>query len=48
MHHRYGGDQNDGGNDLMQVKAGMKEAPGDANRSEGLHHFKVARRGCPR
>ena len=44
--HRYCGDQNDGGKDLMQVKVGVKEAPGDANRGESLHHFKVARDRC--
>ena len=48
MHHRYSSDQNDGGNDLVRVKAGMKKSPGDANSSERLHHFKIARRGCAR
>ena len=39
MHHRYSSDQDDGRNDLVRVKAGMEETPGDAHRSEGLHHF---------
>ena len=43
VHHRHGSNQNDGGNYLMRVKTGMKEAPGDAYRGEGLHHFEVAR-----
>src|SRR5204863_8364106 len=38
VHHRYGGDQNDGGNDLVRVKAGVKEAPRDANGGQCLHH----------
>ena len=45
VHHRYGGDQNDGGNNLLRVKAGVEKAPSDAYRSEGLHHFKIAGRG---
>src|SRR5262249_18791791 len=48
VHHRYGSDQNDGGNDLVQMQAGMEEAPGDANSGECLHHLKIARCGCAR
>jgi len=43
VHHGYSSDQNNGRNELVRVKAGVEEAPGDAYRSEGLHHFKVAR-----
>ena len=46
MHHRHGRNQNDGRNYLMRVKTGVKETPGDANRSERLHHFEVTRCGC--
>ena len=39
--HRHGANEYDGGNDLMRVKAGMEESPGDAHRSEGLHHLEI-------
>ena len=48
VRHGYGSDQNDGCNYLVRVEAGMEEAAGDANSSEGLHHSKVARHGCAR
>src|SRR5213592_2816191 len=48
VHHCYGNNQNYGCNDLVRVKAGMKEAPGDADCGEGLQHFKIAHRGCAR
>src|SRR5436190_23975182 len=48
VHHRYGSDQDDGRNNLMRMKTGVKESPGDTYRSECLHHFEVARRGCAR
>jgi len=48
VHHRHGTNEYDGGNDLVEVKAGIEEAPGDAHRSEGLHHFEVACRRCAR
>ena len=41
MHHRHGTNQDDGCNDLVQVKAGMEEAPGDTHRGERLHHLEV-------
>jgi hypothetical protein len=49
VHHRYSSDQDDGGDDLVRMKVGVEEAPGDADRGQGLHHFKVAdafRRCC--
>jgi len=42
MHHRYSSDQDDGRNDLVQVKTGVKEAPGDAHGSKRLHHLEVS------
>ena len=45
VHHCYGSNQNDGRNDLVRVKTGVEETPGDADCSEGLHHFEVASRG---
>ena len=41
MHHGHGSDQDDGCNDLVRVKAGMEQSPGDANGGECLHHFEV-------
>src|SRR5438132_11684153 len=48
MYHGHGTNQHDGRNNLVRVKAGMEESPGDAHRSEGLHHFEVACRRCAR
>ena len=42
VHHRHGANEHDGGNDLVRVKTGMEETPGDAYGSEGLHHLEVA------
>ena len=44
VHHCYGCNQNDSRNDLVPVKTGVEETPGDADRGERLHHFKVT--GC--
>jgi len=42
LHHGDSGDQNNSRDDLVRPKRGVKEAPGDADRGERLHHFKVA------
>src|SRR5206468_6993385 len=44
VNHGHGTNQHDGRNDLVQVKTGMKETPGDTNGSERLHHLEIARR----
>jgi len=41
MHHGYGTNEYGGGNHLVRVKTGMEEAPGDAHRSQRLHHLEV-------
>jgi hypothetical protein len=46
VNHRYGSNQNDGGNDLMRVKTGVEKTPGDADCGERLHHFEVTRCRC--
>ena len=46
MHHGDGSNQNDRGNYLVRVKAGMEKTPGDANGSQRLHHFEITRRRC--
>ena len=43
VNHGHGTNQHDGRNHLVQVKAGMEKAPGDAHGSERLHHFKITR-----
>jgi hypothetical protein len=44
VHHRYGGNQNNGRDYLVRVKTGVEEAPSDADGGECLHHFEVT--GC--
>jgi len=44
MHHGYGSNQHDGGDDLVRVQAGVKEFPGDAYRSQGFASFSNSRR----
>ena len=46
MHHRYRRNQKDGRDNLMRLKTGVEEAPGDADCSERLHHFEVTGSGC--
>jgi hypothetical protein len=48
MHHRHGNNEDDGCDYLVQVKACMEDAPGNANRSESLHHLEITRRRCAR
>ena len=43
MHHGHGSNQDDGCNDLVRVKAGMEQTPGDAYGSERLDHLKITR-----
>src|SRR5437588_3899584 len=42
LNHCHRSHENDTGNDLMGMKRGMKETPGDTDSGEGLHHFEVA------
>jgi len=44
MHHDYSSNEDKAGKNLVRVKGRVKDAPCDANGSEGLHHFKVAGR----
>lgn len=46
VHHRYGSNQNDRCNYLMQMKTGVEETPGDADGGQRLHHFEIT--GCGR
>ena len=44
VHHGNRCDENERCNDLVRVKASVKEAPGDAHGGQRLHHLEIARR----
>ena len=44
VYHGHSSNKDKAGKNLVRVKSRVKDAPCDANGSEGLHHFKVASR----
>jgi hypothetical protein len=46
VHHCNRCDENERCNELVRVKARVKEAPSDAHGGQRLHHLEIARRRC--